>query len=168
MGVGLEQVRVAVEAKVKRGKGAPEGHIPFTARAKKVLELSLREALQLGHNYIGTEHILLGLLREGEGVAAAVLTEMGVEFSAARAKVLELLEGYSAPLVAAAGKPTATVSAPVNPPACPTCGASLQGRLRVRSLDVEADSGETAAVAVAYCSSCGRSLGILPNPPSHN
>ena len=72
----------------------PSGHIPFTPRAKKVLELSLREALQLGHNYIGTEHILLGLIREGEGVAAQVLVKLGADLSRVRQQVIQLLSGY--------------------------------------------------------------------------
>ena len=71
--ISLEAVRAQVEEIIGQGQQAPSGHIPFTPRAKKVLELSLREALQLGHSYIGTEHILLGLIREGEGVAAQVL-----------------------------------------------------------------------------------------------
>src|SRR5207245_11509606 len=74
---------------------APSDHIPFTPRAKKVLELSLREALQLGHNYIGTEHILLGLIREGEGVAAQVLVNLGADLSRVRQRVIELLSGYA-------------------------------------------------------------------------
>src|SRR5207237_2931133 len=74
---------------------SPSGHIPFTPRAKKVLELSLREALQLGHNYIGTEHILLGLIREGEGVAAQVLVKLGADLSRVRQQVIQLLSGYS-------------------------------------------------------------------------
>ena len=73
LGYTRDDVRASVEAMVGRGKGAPEGHVPFTPRAKKVLELSLREALQLKHNYICTEHILLGLIREGEGIAAKIL-----------------------------------------------------------------------------------------------
>ena len=76
MGISLESVREQVEEIIGQGTEAPSGHIPFTPRAKKVLEYSLREALQLGHNYIGTEHILLGLIREGDGVAAQVLTNL--------------------------------------------------------------------------------------------
>ena len=72
----------------------PSGHIPFTPRAKKVLELALREALQLGHNYIGTEHILLGLIREGEGVAAQVLVKLGADLNRVRQQVIQLLHGY--------------------------------------------------------------------------
>ena len=76
---------------IGEGQAAPSGHIPFNPRAKKVLELSLREALQLGHNYIGTEHILLGLLREGEGVAAQVLTKLGADLSTVRQTVMQML-----------------------------------------------------------------------------
>ena len=79
LGISLEAVRAQVEEIIGQGGSSPSGHIPFTPRAKKVLELSLREALQLGHNYIGTEHILLGLIREGEGVAAQVLVKLGAE-----------------------------------------------------------------------------------------
>ena len=78
-----------------RAAQSPSGHIPFTPRAKKVLELSLREALQLGHNYIGTEHILLGLIREGEGVAAQVLVKLGADLSRVRQQVIQLLSGYA-------------------------------------------------------------------------
>src|SRR6476661_7981054 len=79
IGTELEAVRSQVEEIIGQGGSSPSGHIPFTPRAKKVLELSLREALQLGHNYIGTEHILLGLIREGEGVAAQVLVKLGAD-----------------------------------------------------------------------------------------
>ncbi|GAA2909173.1 hypothetical protein GCM10020221_01540 [Streptomyces thioluteus] len=81
LGISLEAVRQQVEEIIGQGQQAPSGHIPFTPRAKKVLELSLREALQLGHNYIGTEHILLGLIREGEGVAAQVLVKLGADLN---------------------------------------------------------------------------------------
>jgi ATP-dependent Clp protease ATP-binding subunit ClpC len=93
MGISLEAVRNQVEEIIGRGSSAPTGHIPFTPRAKKVLELSLREALQLGHNYIGTEHILLGLIREGEGVAAQVLTKLGADLDRVRNQVVQLLTG---------------------------------------------------------------------------
>ena len=95
LGISLEAVREQVEEIIGQGGSSPSGHIPFTPRAKKVLELSLREALQLGHNYIGTEHILLGLIREGEGVAAQVLTKLGADLSRVRQQVIQLLSGYS-------------------------------------------------------------------------
>jgi ATP-dependent Clp protease ATP-binding subunit ClpC len=92
LGIGLEAVREQVVEITGRGQKSPSGHIPFTPRAKKVLELSLREALQFGHNYIGTEHILLGLIREGEGVAAQVLVTLGGDLSAIRQQVIRLLK----------------------------------------------------------------------------
>src|SRR5262245_16885059 len=94
LNISLEAVRQQVEEIIGQGQAAPTGHIPFTPRAKKVLELSLREALQLGHNYIGTEHILLGLIREGEGVAAQVLVKLGADLSRVRQQVIQLLSGY--------------------------------------------------------------------------
>ncbi|MDQ2748757.1 MAG: AAA family ATPase, partial [Actinomycetota bacterium] len=94
LGISLDAVRQQVEEIIGQGQQAPSGHIPFTPRAKKVLELSLREALQLGHNYIGTEHILLGLIREGEGVAAQVLVKLGADLNKVRQQVIQLLNGY--------------------------------------------------------------------------
>ena len=94
LGINLEQVREQVQDIIGQGQQAPSGHIPFTPRAKKVLELSLREALQLGHSYIGTEHLLLGLIREGEGVAAQVLTKLGADTNKVRQQVIQLLSGY--------------------------------------------------------------------------
>ena len=103
LGISLEAVRSQVEEIIGQGGSSPSGHIPFTPRAKKVLELSLREALQLGHNYIGTEHILLGLIREGEGVAAQVLVKLGADLSRVRQQVIQLLSGYSGPASAGGG-----------------------------------------------------------------
>ena len=105
LGISLEAVRAQVEEIIGQGQQAPSGHIPFTPRAKKVLELSLREALQLGHNYIGTEHILLGLIREGEGVAAQVLVKLGADLNRVRQQVIQLLSGYQ-------GKETVTQGGP--------------------------------------------------------
>ncbi|ROR72485.1 ATP-dependent Clp protease ATP-binding subunit [Bogoriella caseilytica] len=103
--ISLEAVRVQVTEIIGEGQQSPSGHIPFTPRAKKVLELSLREALQLGHNYIGTEHILLGLIREGEGVAAQVLTKLGADLNRVRQQVMQLLSGYQGKEPATAGGP---------------------------------------------------------------
>ena len=94
MGISLEAVRAQVEEVIGHGQTQPTGHIPFTPRAKKVLELSLREALQMTHSYIGTEHILLGLIREGEGVAADTLIKLGADLNRVRNTVLQLLSGY--------------------------------------------------------------------------
>jgi ATP-dependent Clp protease ATP-binding subunit ClpC len=105
LGISLEAVRAQVEEIIGQGQQAPSGHIPFTPRAKKVLELSLREALQLGHNYIGTEHILLGLIREGEGVAAQVLVKLGADLTRVRQQVIQLLSGYQGKETVAQGGP---------------------------------------------------------------
>jgi ATP-dependent Clp protease ATP-binding subunit ClpA len=95
LGISLAAVRQQVRDIIGGGASAPTGHIPFTPRAKKVLELGLREALQLGHNYVGTEHILLGLVREGEGVAAQVLVRLGADLQVVRQAVVQRLSGYA-------------------------------------------------------------------------
>ncbi|GAB3851590.1 ATP-dependent Clp protease ATP-binding subunit [Dactylosporangium cerinum] len=110
IGVSVEDVRRQVEEVIGLGSQASGAHIPFTPRAKKVLELALREALQLGHNYIGTEHILLGLVREGEGVAAQVLIRLGADLNRLRAQVIQLLSGHpSAPVPDATTAPSAVL-----------------------------------------------------------
>jgi ATP-dependent Clp protease ATP-binding subunit ClpC len=96
LGISLDAVRQKVEEIIGRGQQTPSGHIPFTPRAKKVLELSLREALQLGDNCIGTGHILLGLIREGDGVAALVLVQLGGDLNRVRQQVIQLRHGHSA------------------------------------------------------------------------
>jgi ATP-dependent Clp protease ATP-binding subunit ClpC len=95
LGIGLEQVRVEVENVIGRGDGTPAGQIGFTPRTKRVLELAFGEARQLGHTYVGTEHILLGLIREGEGVAAQVLKNLGADQEKVRRQVVDLLGGAS-------------------------------------------------------------------------
>ena len=173
--ISLETVRREVEEIVGRGKEAPRGHIPFTPRAKKVLELSLREALQLGHNYIGTEHILLGLVREGEGVAAQVLQKQGfADLNRVRQTVIELLSGY----VASSSEGTTgwtveqeveeEINAPIRAavlaedfPTCPSCGAALSETLAVKPVEAAGDE-EPAQVRIAYCNRCGAALGTVP------
>ena len=120
LGISLEAVRAQVEEIIGQGQSPPTGHIPFTPRAKKVLELSLREALELKHNYIGTEHILLGLIREGQGVAAQVLVKLGADLSRVRQQVIQVLAGY-------AGGTTPEQAARVaqSPPTMVTGGAGL-------------------------------------------
>jgi ATP-dependent Clp protease ATP-binding subunit ClpC len=103
LGISLDAVRQQVQEIIGQGQQSPTGHIPFTPRAKKVLELSLREGLQLGHNYIGTEHLLLGLIREGEGVAAQVLVKLGADLNRVRQQVIQLLSGYQGKETASAG-----------------------------------------------------------------
>ena len=109
LGINLDAVREQVQEIIGQGQTPPTGHIPFTPRAKKVLELSLREALQLGHSYIGTEHLLLGLIREGEGVAAQVLTKLGADSNRVRQQVVELLSGFQ-------GKETVNVGGETSAP----------------------------------------------------
>jgi len=96
LGISLDAVRQQVEEIIGRGQHAPSGHIPFTPQAKKVLELSLSESKALGHHYIGTEHILLGLIREGDGVAAQVLVKLGADRIRVRQQVIQLLHNYQA------------------------------------------------------------------------
>jgi ATP-dependent Clp protease ATP-binding subunit ClpC len=103
LGISLDAVRQQVEEIIGQGQQAPPGHIPFTPRAKKVLELSLREALQLGHEYIGTEHILLGLIREGDGVAAQVLVKLGADLNRVRQQVIAISTGRHASEAVPAG-----------------------------------------------------------------
>ncbi len=137
------------------------GSVPFTPRSKKVLELSLREALRLGHNYIGTEHILLGLVREGEGVAVRVLAELGAEPLRVTARVLELLQGHQA-AVEAAVVPGQAAGPPVGkPPFCPHCHSALGGSLRYANLRATGTGPYDPAVEVTFvfCAACGRALG---------
>ncbi|MGN6791718.1 MAG: ATP-dependent Clp protease ATP-binding subunit, partial [Streptosporangiaceae bacterium] len=133
LGISLEAVRQQVEEIIGQGQQAPSGHIPFTPRAKKVLELSLREALQLGHNYIGTEHILLGLIREGEGVAAQVLVRLGADLNRVRQQVIQLLHGYQGKEPPAAG--TASESAPSTSLVLDQFGRNLTAGAREGKLD---------------------------------
>ena len=137
LGISLDAMREAVEGIIGRGQQAPSRHIPFTPRAKKALELSLREALQLGHDYIGTEHILLGLIREGDGVAAQVLTNAGVDLNQARQRVIGLLHGRREEDVAPPS--SAPAPAPASAPAPATLTADdLVSRLASVAARLEA------------------------------
>jgi ATP-dependent Clp protease ATP-binding subunit ClpC len=160
LGISLEAVRSQVTGIIGQGEATPGDHIPFTPRAKKVLELSLREALQLGHNYIGTEHILLGLMREGEGVAAQALHKLGADLNLVRQTVIQLLKGHE-------GEGELSLEhLPAHPPRCPRCSAELREAARVTEWDV-ADADEARGsrrVAFAYCGLCGVALGVLPEP----
>ena len=169
MGISLTDVRGEIQQLIGEGQRAPTGHIPFTPRAKKVLELSLREALQLGHNYIGTEHILLGLVREGEGVAAQVLEKYGASMSRLRHTVIEFLSGYAGVQAAAVGaaavQETETVRAEAASadhfPTCPSCRSSLAETLAATTLELKVGD-ETTMVKVAYCNRCGTAVGPIP------
>ena len=137
LGISLEAVREKVEETIGPAGTSTTGSPPFTPRAKKVLELSLREALQLGHNYIGTEHMLLGLVREGEGVAAQVLVSLGADLSRVRQQVIQLLSGYQAagPEKAAAGATPSTADVPAGSPVLDQFGRNLTQLARERKLD---------------------------------
>ena len=182
--ISLSAVRELVEEIVGQGQVFPSGHIPFTPRAKKVLDLALREALQLGHNYIGTEHILLGLIREGEGVAAQVLQTLGADLNRVRQQVLLLLGADTPESAALRQRPerrrtmaggielsprTVFVrraeGEPERGPVCPRCDADLTRSVRYRVHDVplgEAESEESDSrrpsrkAAFLYCADCGR------------
>jgi ATP-dependent Clp protease ATP-binding subunit ClpC len=181
LGVEETRVRVEVEKRLGRRDDTPPQQIPFTRAAKKALEMALREALQLGHNYIGTEHILLGLLAESDGMAVQVLTDMGLGLDTVRATTLEVLGGIGS----GAGGSSTTVGSAVDVGAaaggeaarplgaavalCPTCRLPLADRLAVQAVPVTV--GEAGAidqqVLVAYCRSCGCSVGLVAaSPPS--
>ena len=172
LNISLEAVRQQVEEIIGQGQAAPTGHIPFTPRAKKVLELSLREALQLGHNYIGTEHILLGLIREGEGVAAQVLQKLGADLNRVRQQVIQLLSGYTGgehaePAGAAAPtrgelaeKGLASHVEVGGFPLCPFCSTPLSGSTAIREIPAGGED-EPPLVRIAYCTGCGSALGTL-------
>ena len=137
LGISLEAVREKVEETIGPAGTSTTGSPPFTPRAKKVLELSLREALQLGHNYIGTEHMLLGLVREGEGVAAQVLVSLGADLSRVRQQVIQLLSGNQAsgPEKATAGTAPGTQDVPAGSPVLDQFGRNLTQLARERKLD---------------------------------
>jgi ATP-dependent Clp protease ATP-binding subunit ClpC len=163
LGISGQAVRMRVEEIIGRGQKAALGHIPFTPRAKKVLELSLREALSLGHNYIGTEHILLGLVREGEGVAAQVLVKEGADLARVRHQVIQQLSGYT--MEGPPPEERSTEEKPSDPgmwPLCPRCRSSLAETARYRVLDVPTEEeGQSRAVPFAFCSKCGVWLGTI-------
>lgn len=169
LGISLETVRSDVEEIIGQGETAQSGHIPFTPRAKKVLELALREALQLGHKYIGPEHLLLGLVREGEGVAAQVLQKRGADLKRVRLEVITLLEESSAsgglePEVEGESIRLGVRQAEAaKAPVCPRCRAPLESSTAHRALDVRGSEGESSrTVSVVFCGRCGTWLGTIP------
>jgi ATP-dependent Clp protease ATP-binding subunit ClpC len=173
LSVSLEAVRQKVEEIIGQGEDTAAGHIPFTPRAKKVLELSLREALQLGHNYIGTEHILLGLVREGEGVAAQVLVKLGAGLERVREEVISLLSGFAettSPEDRPAGAEVEETPpwrrlrpgrASAGVPACPECKSSLEEHAAFRTVSLAAGEDERRTVDVIFCQKCGTTLGVV-------
>ncbi len=164
LGVPLQTIRDQVVEIIGKGGESPTGHIPFTPRAKKVLELALRESLQLGHKYIGTEHILLGLVREGDGVAAQILQRLGADLTRVRQAVVSLLSGYTEdPATGDPGTPKPE-SDPEAWPLCPRCRGSLEETASYRVLELRppGGEGETRAVQFAFCGRCGTWLGTIP------
>jgi ATP-dependent Clp protease ATP-binding subunit ClpC len=170
--ISLEGVRRQVEEIIGQGQTVPGPHIPFTPRAKKVLELSLRESKQLGHNYIGTEHILLGLIREGEGVAAQVLEKLGADLNRVRQQVVRLLSGFGGAEQVGERAPLGEEEAmalgvrqgeAAHAPLCPRCRGPLKDTAAYRVLDVPGPEGESSrAVTYVFCQRCGTWLGTLP------
>jgi ATP-dependent Clp protease ATP-binding subunit ClpA len=152
LGISLEGTREKVKETFGPAGKAPAGSPPFTPRTKKVLDLSLRESLQLGHNYVGTEHILLGLVREGEGVAAQVLVSLGADLSRVRQQVIQLLSGYQGP----SGPPGQLHT-------CPTCRAGLaqHGVWSTLSLPSTEEGGAPRPFTVVSCRACGTALAVL-------
>ena len=177
LGVDADRIRNEMVRIVGRGPGPAAGHIPFTPQAKKILELALREALQLGHNYIGTEHILLGLIGADGGVSAEVLQELGVDANHVRQAVVQNLSGYTG---TSEGEPAIGVfseyeesqkaaEAPLTAavrsrdfPTCPACRASLREWLRVRTLEATTEVDATESVKIAFCGRCGAALQVVP------
>jgi ATP-dependent Clp protease ATP-binding subunit ClpC len=174
LGISLQSVRETVEQMIGQGPRAPAAHIPFTPRAKKVLELSLREAQQLGHHSIGTEHVLLGLVREGEGVAAQALIRLGADLNGVRQRVVQLLAGpveasadvtaeavgqttqgprrtgaWRVERIAPTGSLRRAEGDPERAPTCPRCEADLTRSARYRIQDVRPGSG-AGDTAVAH------------------
>ena len=161
LGINLQAVQVKVEETIGMAGTPPSGSPPFTPRAKKVLELSFREALQLGHSYIGTEHILLGLVREGEGVAATVLVGLGADLGRVRQKVMQLMSGASEEEHSGDFEPVHSTAAS-SEPRCPRCRTGLVEGARFRTIDVPPDQDddqiEAISIDVVYCSGCGMTL----------
>jgi ATP-dependent Clp protease ATP-binding subunit ClpC len=169
LNISLEAVRQQIEELIGQGQAAPTGHIPFTSRARRVLGLARGEAMRLGHNYIGTEHILLGLIREGEGVAAQVLQKLGADLNRVRQTVIQLLSGYTAgregsKVGGEAEMAELTSEMPATEPAsraptCPNCFAALDDTLAIRTVEAEIES--PTPVKIAYCRRCGVALGTV-------
>jgi ATP-dependent Clp protease ATP-binding subunit ClpC len=164
LGISHEAVREKVVETIGKAETAPSGSPPFTPRAKKVLELSLREALQLHHSYISTEHLLLGLVREGEGVAATVLVSLGADLGRVRQEVIASMSGargetYDEGTVTMTGPTSAldTEALASRGPLCPHCRGTLIDGVRYRTIAVDAhdEGGEPISTYVVFCLHCG-------------
>ena len=162
LGISLQAVRDQVQETIGTAGTVASGSPPFTPRAKKVLELALREALQMNHSYIGTEHILLGLVREGEGVAATVLVSLGADLSRVRREVSNLMSGaQESESVGRFGVPAQP--SPPREPCCPRCNGNVSEAARFRTLVVEPDEGgvDPLQVHLVYCTHCGTVLDMF-------
>jgi ATP-dependent Clp protease ATP-binding subunit ClpA len=176
LGVTYSAVRQKVEETIGVASTTPSGSPPFTPRAKKVLELSLREALALGHGYIGTEHILLGIVREGEGVAATVLVSLGTDLGRVRPAVMKLMPASPEAEQVVTAEPAPTEfgvrhqQGDGSEPRCPGCGAGItqEARFRVIAVPPDATVSERAAipVEVVYCAGCGMTLHMFRSDDS--
>jgi ATP-dependent Clp protease ATP-binding subunit ClpC len=166
LGLSTEDVRAKVEEIVGGSVSTPVGSRPFTPRSKKVLELALREALLLDHGYIGTEHILLGLVREGNGVATTVLAELGVELGWVRQAVNSLMTGGPEVQIGQRAEQPDVAAPPERPaaqPSCPRCRGNLaeSARFRTMAIPEDSDGAESLPVHVVYCLFCGTTLHML-------
>ena len=149
LGIDVDTARREVDEAVGRGDTTPSGHIPFTGPAKKALENALRAALEMGHDHIGTEHILLGIVHDSEGAAAEVLAKHAASPEAVGARVRSLLEAGAAPAVA--------------PPVCGHCSASLTDGLTTTEVQVPEHEGDgRLAVVFTRCGRCGAVVGLFP------
>ncbi len=167
LGVEADDVRAAVvAADVGDGPGAVTNMLPFTPRAKQVMEGGLKQALKWGHNYIGTEHLLAGLVEDDGSLAVKILRERGVTADIVRRTVLELLLAYVSPVPVDTSETAteiddAAITGALASPECPSCGAALAGNL---AADVIPTVGPVDRVfVVAYCSGCGHTLSVLPD-----
>ncbi len=171
LGISGETVREKVEEAVGMAGTSPTGSPAFTPRAKKVLELALREALQLNHSYIGTEHILLGIVREGEGLASVVLVSLGADPARVRQEVMKLASGgQESPSGGRVDDPhdTRARPSPAAEPRCPRCRRSTGSGARYRTISVPSDSGDgdPLSVLVVYCRQCGTTLRMVKGEDS--
>jgi ATP-dependent Clp protease ATP-binding subunit ClpC len=177
LGISLEAVQRQVKEIIGEGQEVPAGHIPFTPRAKKVLELALREAHELKHHYLGTEHILLGLIREGEGVAAQVLEKLGGDLDRVREEVMRILADHpeAQEPVSSQAASTVRMEGPGEGegegvgPRCPNCRAWVGQGGQATSTVIEvpdATGGEPRSVVFVFCGRCGRLLAAsVPGVP---
>lgn len=159
-GVSLDEARRLVIEIIGVGTQAPSGHIPFTPRAKRILELSLREALGLGHDYIGTEHVVLGMLREGEGVANQVLTQLGADEARIRATILELLG--TSPEEAEASRVRRRPAFPPPGIRFPDCRHQPSALTYVEAEIPGGEGQPPKSVVLVTCTTCGTTIGVFP------